>query len=45
MKCPKCGWQMTGGAPHTGNAGEVQYECRPCNVFIVVRGNRVHSKQ
>lgn len=29
--CPKCGAQMTGGAPH-GN-WSVQYECRRCNVY------------
>ncbi len=31
-KCPKCGREMTGGAPH--GPWPVQWECRPCGVFV-----------
>lgn len=34
MKCPKCGQDMPIGSPH--GAGEGQYECRRCNVFIPI---------
>lgn len=34
MTCPKCGSQMTGGAPH--GPEPVQWECRRCNVFVGV---------
>lgn len=32
-KCPKCGGQMTGGAPH--GPWPVQYECRKCGTIVV----------
>lgn len=34
-KCPKCGSQMTGGAPH--GPWPVQYECRHCGTIVVPR--------
>ena len=34
-KCPKCGGQMTGGAPH--GPWPVQYECRHCGTITVPR--------
>ncbi len=38
MNCPKCNQPMTCGAPHGPWA--VQYECRRCNVYIPVSGDR-----
>lgn len=32
-KCPKCGSQMVGGAPH--GPWPVQYECRKCGAVVV----------
>lgn len=32
-KCPKCGGQMVGGAPH--GPWPVQYECRKCGAIVV----------
>jgi hypothetical protein len=32
VNCPKCGREMSRGAPH--GPEPVQYECRPCNVYI-----------
>lgn len=34
MNCHKCGRPMVGGAPH--GPWPVQWECRPCNVFVGV---------
>lgn len=32
MNCPKCGRQMTGGAPHCETI-KVQMECHPCGHY------------
>lgn len=33
MKCPKCGHQMTMGAPHSEGV-KVQWECHNCGKII-----------
>jgi ribosomal protein L37AE/L43A len=38
MNCPKCGRPMAMGAPH--GPWPVQYECRPCNVYVAKGASR-----
>lgn len=42
MKCPKCGCQMAGGAPH--GPWPVQYECRACGTIVVPPTNDTERK-